>query len=168
MAKNTNSSVFRTVDIDQFCEDNFQDDLADPSTGDGPSSACSDNDTFARLESLSEEIRTLLASGQNVQSLHLALRDPPVKCTDQLLKDMACNCVMQVLMSFKGAERIEEAVESLDKDAVDTLMKYIYRGFELPGSKNVSCALLLLWHEKATLKGGLGSIIRVMTDRKKV
>ena len=75
---------------------------------------------------------------------------------------------MQVLMSFRGAEKIEEAVESLNKDAVDTLMKYIYRGFELTGSEHVNCALLLVWHEKATLKGGLGSIIRVMTDRKKV
>ena len=71
-------------------------------------------------------------------------------------------------MSFKGSEKIEEAVNSLDKDLVDTLMKYIYRGFGLPGSENVSCAVLLVWHEKALVKGGLGSIIRVMTDRKKV
>jgi len=171
MAKNTNSSVFRKVDVDQFCEDNFQDDLADPSTGGGgdrPSSACVDNEIFTRLESMREEVKTLLASGQLIQSLHIVLRDPPVKCKEQLLKDMACNCVLQVLMSFKGSEKIEEAVNSLDKDLVDTLMKYIYRGFELPGSENVSCAVLLVWHEKALAKGGLGSIIRVMTDRKKV
>ena len=90
MAKNTNSSVFRKVDVDQFCEDNFQDDLVDPSVGERPSSACVDNETFTRLESLREEVKTLLAAGQLVQSLQLVLRDPPIKCKDQLLKDMAC------------------------------------------------------------------------------
>ena len=88
MAKNTNSSVFRRLDIDQFCEDNFQDDVVDLPVGEGP--LLSDNDTFARLESQGEEIRTLLATGQLIPSLQLALRDPPVKCKDQLLKDMAC------------------------------------------------------------------------------
>lgn len=69
---------------------------------------------------------------------------------------------------FKGVEKIEEAVNSLDKDSVDVLMKYIYRGFELPASENVTCAALLVWHEKVMEKGGLGSIIRVMTDRRRV
>jgi len=168
MAINTGSSKFRKVDVDQFCEDNFQDDLAEASVGERPASACVDNETFVKLEALQEEINTLLAAGHLVQSLQLVLRDPPVKCKDQLLKDMALNCVLQVLMSFKGIEKIDGAVNDLDSESVDVLMKYLYRAFELAGAENVSCAALLTWHEKATARGGLGSIIRVMTDRKKV
>lgn len=173
MAVNTNSSKFRKVDVDQYCEDHFLDDhgdhtIGDPSSGDRPSSVCVENDTLTKLESLREEVNSLLSTGELFQSLLLVLRDPPVKCKDQLLKDLACSCVFQVLMSFKGAEKIEEAVNGLDKDSIDVLMKYIYRGFELSGSENLSCGALLVWHEKVMAKGGLGSIIRVMTDRRRV
>jgi actin related protein 2/3 complex subunit 5 len=50
-----------------------------------------------------------------------------------------------VLQSFKSAE-IEDAVKSLDQNSIDTLMKYIYRGFEVPSEG--SSALLLTWFEK--------------------
>ena len=89
MAINTGSSKFRKVDVDQFCEDNFHDDLADAPVGERPPSAIVDNETFVKLEALQEEINSLLAAGHLVQSLQLVLRDPPVKCKDQLLKDMA-------------------------------------------------------------------------------
>jgi actin related protein 2/3 complex subunit 5 len=49
---------------------------------------------------------------------------------------------------------------------IDLLMKYIYRGFESPSDG--SSGHLLLWHEKVFEKGGLGSIVRVLTDKKKV
>jgi actin related protein 2/3 complex subunit 5 len=45
-------------------------------------------------------------------------------------------------------------------------MKYIYRGFSEPTDN--SGAILLTWHEKAYAIGGLGSIVRVLTDRKTV
>ena len=48
----------------------------------------------------------------------------------------------------------------------DLLMKYIYRGFESPSEG--SSAQLLFWHEKVFETAGVGSIVRVMTDRKKV
>ena len=48
-------------------------------------------------------------------------------------------------MSFKSSD-IEYAVRSLDQNHLDTLMKYIYRGFEFPSEG--SSAQLLTWHEK--------------------
>lgn len=69
---------------------------------------------------------------------------------------------MKVLMSIKSSSQIEEAVSSLDIELVDVLMKYIYRGFEIPSEKG--SAHLLVWHEKAYSVGGVGSIVRVLTD----
>ncbi len=53
--------------------------------------------------------------------------------------------VMKVLLSFKTSD-VDGAVKSLDSTTVDTLMKYIYRGFENPTEG--SSAQLLTWHEK--------------------
>jgi hypothetical protein len=55
--------------------------------------------------------------------------------------------VLKVLLSFKSSD-IENAVRTLDQPKLDTLMKYIYRGFEFPSEG--SSALLLLWHEKVS------------------
>lgn len=61
------------------------------------------------------------------------------------MKDRAANTVVRVLTSFKSAD-VERAVKSLDAKNIDTLMKYIYRGFESPSDG--SSAILLTWHEK--------------------
>ncbi|KAH0618294.1 hypothetical protein JD844_017354 [Phrynosoma platyrhinos] len=82
-----------------------------------------------------------------------------------LLKDRAESIVLKVLISFKASD-IEKAVQSLDKNGVDLLMKYIYKGFESPSDN--SSAVLLQWHEKALAAGGVGSIVRVLTARKTV
>ena len=52
-----------------------------------------------------------------------------------------------MLISFKSND-IEKAVQSLDKNGVDLLMKYIYKGFESPSDN--SSAVLLQWHEKVS------------------
>lgn len=62
--------------------------------------------------------------------------------------------MLKVLTSFKSSE-IEQAVNSLDRNGVDLLMKYIYKGFEKPTEN--SSAILLQWHEKVRVQGTLGS-----------
>ncbi|NWR77109.1 ARP5L protein, partial [Centropus unirufus] len=80
-------------------------------------------------------------------------------------QEQAQGTMLRVLTTFKSSE-IEEAVNSLDRNDVDLLMKYIYKGFEKPTEN--SSAILLQWHEKVLAAGGLGSIVRVLTARRTV
>ncbi|NP_001405701.1 actin-related protein 2/3 complex subunit 5-like protein isoform b [Mus musculus] len=122
MARNTLSSRFRRVDIDEFDENKFVD----------------------------EHEEAAAAAGE----------PGPDPCEER-----AQGVVLKVLTNFKSSE-IEQAVQSLDRNGIDLLMKYIYKGFEKPTEN--SSAVLLQWHEKALAVGGLGSIIRVLTARKTV
>jgi len=52
---------------------------------------------------------------------------------------------------------MDQAIDTLEQnDLIDVLMKYIYRGFEIPSEG--SSGHLLQWHEKALAKGGVGCI----------
>ena len=66
-------------------------------------------------------------------------------------------------MSLQDAE-ISEAIEHLDPDACDILMKYVYKFM----ARSQNCALMLKVHAQITEKAGPGSIMRVLTDRKQV
>ena len=64
------------------------------------------------------------------------------------LQDRALQLVLRVMLSFKTSE-VDPCVKSLDQQKLDTLMKYIYRGFECPSEG--SSAQLLTWHEKVSV-----------------
>ena len=55
---------------------------------------------------------------------------------------------------------------TVDSESRGVLMKFIYRGFEQP-TENSSARLLVL-HDKVFAVSGVGSIVRVLTDKKKV
>ncbi|XP_023697066.1 actin-related protein 2/3 complex subunit 5-like protein [Paramormyrops kingsleyae] len=150
MAKNTLSSRFRRVDIDEYDENKFVDDQDEAAEHLGPDSA---------------EVDNLIRNGDMMTAFHIALRNPPINTKNPAVKERAQAIVLKVLTSFRAGD-IEQAVRSLDRNGVDLLMKYIYRGFEKPSDN--SSAILLQWHEKAFAVGGLGSIVRVLTSRKTV
>ena len=149
MSKNTGNTKFRKIDVDQYSEDRYEEDLI---TGEdqGPQDG---------------EVSSLLAGGKNQAALQYVLNSAPVMSKNQQVKDKALQLTMKVILSFKSAE-IDQAVKSLNQDQLDVLMKYIYKGFEIPSEG--SSAILLSWHEKTFAIGGLGSIVRVLTDRKRV
>ncbi|KAL1765520.1 actin-related protein 2/3 complex subunit 5 [Sigmodon hispidus] len=151
MSKNTVSSArFQKVDVDEYDENKFIDEEDGGNGQAGPDEG---------------EVNSCLRQGNMTAALQAALKNPPINTKSQAVKDPAGSIVLKVLISFK-ANDIEKAVQSLDKNGVDLLMKYIYKGFESPSDN--SSAVLLQWHEKALAAGGVGSIVRVLTARKTV
>lgn len=148
MAKNTNSSAFRKINVDEYNEDNFKDD---------------ENQENQQLSGIEEsEINQLMMKQKNCEALKICLENAPVFSKNQQMKDQALQVILRVLLSIKPSQ-IDEAIKLLDAEQLDTLMKYIYRGFENP-SDGGSSGHLLQWHEKVFAKSGVGSIVRVLTD----
>ncbi|KAK1334148.1 hypothetical protein QTO34_005148 [Cnephaeus nilssonii] len=160
MARNTLSSRFRRVDIDEFDENKFVDEQEEAAAAAGEPGP----DPSEAMGSYSGSSGGR-GRGDMLRAFHAALRNSPVNTKNQAVKERAQGVVLKVLTNFKSSE-IEQAVQSLDKNGIDLLMKYIYKGFEKPTEN--SSAVLLQWHEKALAVGGLGSIIRVLTARKTV
>ncbi|NXR09287.1 ARP5L protein, partial [Semnornis frantzii] len=84
-------------------------------------------------------------TGDALRAFHAAIRSHPVNSKNPAVKEQAQGTMLKVLTSFKSSE-IEQAVNSLDRNGIDLLMKYIYKGFEKPTEN--SSAILLQWHEK--------------------
>ncbi|KYN00099.1 Actin-related protein 2/3 complex subunit 5 [Cyphomyrmex costatus] len=78
--------------------------------------------------------------------------------------DSARNLTQKVLLSIKS-NQMDDCLAQLDRDLIDVLMKYIYRGFEIPTEG--SSSHLLLWHEKVFNVSGVGCIVRVFSDSKR-
>ncbi|KAG9282472.1 actin-related protein 2/3 complex subunit 5 [Astyanax mexicanus] len=162
MSKNTVSDRFRKVDVDEYDENKFVDEEDGGENQLGPDEA--EVDSLIR-QYPSSSFLTLICKGNLMEALQAVLKNPPINTKNQNVKDRAEGLVLKVLSSFKASD-IEKGVQSLDKNGVDLLMKYIYKGFERP-SEN-SSAILLQWHEKALSAGGVGCIVRVLTARKTV
>ena len=152
MARNTNSNVFRTLDVDQYSEDIYKED----------SQASDSNPLIDANDSL---VESLLSSGKAVEALTHVLHNASLSIKDPKARDTNLAVSLRVLLSFKTSQ-IEAAVAGLDNESRDILMKIIYRGFEVPHEG--SSAQLLVWHEKVYAVSGVGSIVRVMTDKKTV
>lgn len=152
MSKNTNSSQFRTVDVDAYDEDNYEDDAKEDLSG------------SQEVSERAAQVKQLLNLTKNKEALKLALQNPPIGTQDASIKELNYDTLLSVLKTFRSTD-IDGAVEELSTADIDVLVKYLYKGFTCSPDKAAS---LLLWHEKAVKKGGLGCVIRVMVDRKGV
>lgn len=147
MSKSSQSTNFRKVNVDELDEERYQDDTGEATESTGPTEG---------------EIQNLLNAKKNGDALILLLKDPPFN-GGQKEKASRFALVLRVLMQFKSGE-IDGTLKTLSSDDIDVLLKFIYRGFSEPTDS--SCSTLLTWHEKTVAIAGLGSIMRVMTERK--
>lgn len=152
MSKNTRNTAFRKVDVDQFEEEKYEEEVVTDEGVTGPNDA---------------EVQSMLSKGRHGDALQYVLNSPPVTSKNQAVKDKAVQSVMKVLMAYKSSD-IDAAVKALDQTKQDVLMKYIYRGFELSSDGNGYGAQLLVWHDKVFAVAGLGSIVRTLADRRRV
>ncbi|XP_017752354.1 PREDICTED: actin-related protein 2/3 complex subunit 5 [Eufriesea mexicana] len=149
--KDSSASTFRKIDVDQYSDNNFREEDADGGIG-GPTGPDEN------------EILMLLSQGKNAEALISVLRSAPLGCKNQQVKDNARNLTLKVLLSIKSIQ-IDDCLSQLDRDLLDVLMKYIYRGFEIPTEG--SSSHLLTWHEKVYNISGVGSIVRAFADSKR-
>lgn len=80
-----------------------------------------------------------------------------------ILKEKNSAIIEKILNTVTDAE-INGLLDALDSESLDNLMKYVYKFM----SKSSNCSLMLKLHASISEKGGIGSIIRVLTDRKQV
>ncbi|GFU05572.1 hypothetical protein NPIL_6581 [Nephila pilipes] len=153
MAKCTISSAFRKIDIDIYNDDCYREEEEQQPPHSPPTGPDE------------QEIVNLINQGKHVDALKILLRSAPIATKNQSIKDAAFNIVLKVILSIKTSD-IEKTVSQLDREQIDMLMKYVYKGFENPSEGR--SAHLLAWHEKVYAAGGIGSIVRVLTDRKRV
>lgn len=149
--KDSSASAFRKIDVDQYSDNNFREEDADGGIG-GPTGPDEN------------EILTLLSQGKNAEALISVLRSAPLGCKNQQIKDNARNLTLKVLLSIKSTQ-MDDCLAQMDRDLLDVLMKYIYRGFEVPTEG--SSSHLLTWHEKVYNISGFGSIVRAFADSKR-
>lgn len=110
------------------------------------------------------EVISLLAKKDKTRALVVCLQNPPVASKSAELKDANAATIEKVLNTLTEQD-IPAAIEALDLDGCDTLMKYVYR---LMAGSFANNALLLKLHAALFDKAGNGAIVRSMTDRKQV
>ncbi len=71
----------------------------------------------------------------------------------------------KVLLTFTEAD-VTNAINALTLEQCDVLMKYVYKLMEK--EKSQISALLLKLHAQLVEKAGVGSVMRVLVDRKTV
>ena len=99
-----------------------------------------------------------------MEALKLFLAGSPVGIKDPDTKNKSRDLAQRILLAVKK-EEMEPAVSKMDKDTLDVLMKFIYAGFERPVEG--SSGHLLVWHDKVFSASGLGSVVRVLSDKRK-
>ncbi|KAJ3021081.1 Actin- protein 2/3 complex subunit 5-like protein [Thoreauomyces humboldtii] len=151
----------RKVDVDKYGDEDTFVDENETATGSTAVSAQTESDVASR----EGDVRNLLSRGDTRGAIVRALEDPPAGREVQALKDRNTGTVMTALATAKSTD-IVPIVKDLSTQQLDILMKYVYRGMASPEIYN--SAVLLAWHEKVVEVGGMGSIVRVLTDRKTV
>ncbi|KAJ2501708.1 arp2/3 complex subunit [Coemansia sp. RSA 1972] len=117
------------------------------------------------VDQKSAAVRAAISRGNSLEALEKALSEPPYGRGMEAAQSANAQLVSEILMATR-AQDIGSVVGDLSDDDRDVLLKYIYHGLAHPAEFN--CGVLLSWHERVVESGGLGSVVRVMADRRTV
>lgn len=114
--------------------------------------------TFTLPES---DVTSLIHANRYSEALKLAIKHSANIGRKHPQRVQVAELILKVILHVRSNE-IESIVNTLDLDEIDILMRYIYYGFEHP--VDGSSSHLLTWHGKVCNRGGVGSIVRVLTE----
>ncbi|KAG0145206.1 hypothetical protein CROQUDRAFT_723596 [Cronartium quercuum f. sp. fusiforme G11] len=158
-------AAYRKIDIDLYDQDALTEHELYEHDPRSPDQMLSD----AQVKT--QQARSFLTRADVPAVLKLLLTSPPYGPPSPALQS-AQALTLQTLLDTLASTRtsdIPTVLASLDSDQLDWLMKYVYKAMSLiTTDPNTPSAVLLNWHEKLTELGGTGSIVRVMTDRRRV
>ncbi|KAA0150309.1 hypothetical protein FNF27_04856 [Cafeteria roenbergensis] len=121
----------------------------------------------AREAALSERktaVTAAIRSGNSLLAVRTALDSPPFGTKNKDLKTMNFDVVTAAMLSARTDDAISKVVDELTMEECDLLMKFIYRGL----SKGDQTLQFLKWHATTLAKAGPSSIVRVITDKRRV
>ena len=101
---------------------------------------------------------------QPMADLDTLLATAPAGSKDAAAKQTHADQVFAALDKIADS-KIDVTIDAMSPDAGDVLLKYVYKGLETPSDRTPS---LLKWQAKLAEKFGVGSIVRVLSDRKTV
>jgi actin related protein 2/3 complex, subunit 5 len=128
-----------------------------------------DSELMADINKRKTKTLGLVQSKSYVEALKSALEAPPVSSKSMEVKDANAAVVESVLNSI-GESDIASIVRGLSGDDVDVLMKYLYRVMQAPtsGAASTNYPVILKMHAQLVAEFGVGSIVRVISDRRTV
>eukprot|EP01040_Poterioochromonas_malhamensis_P000205 gene205-215_t len=121
----------------------------------------------AEVQQRTPEVERLIMRKDKVNALVLSLQNTNITNASDKAKELQASLVDRVVSQLGEAD-IPNVVNALSLEALDLLMKYIYKFMEKTGDKNNNFAFLLKLHAAVLDKAGVGSIVRVLTERKQV
>ncbi|GAA5882523.1 hypothetical protein JCM3774_005184 [Rhodotorula dairenensis] len=156
---------FRRIDVDQYDEDRL-----DPTTLYHPDPR-PPADVLAAAQQNDRLVRAAVQKGDLAAALQHALEAGQCPYGEDSIpeirqaKSTALATVVTILNSTRSTD-IPDLVGQLSSDQQLWLMKYLYKAMENLGDTNGN--VVLGWHEKLTEVAGIGCIVRVMADRRRV
>eukprot|EP00276_Gloeochaete_wittrockiana_P016276 CAMPEP_0184348330 /NCGR_PEP_ID=MMETSP1089-20130417/27572_1 /TAXON_ID=38269 ORGANISM="Gloeochaete wittrockiana, Strain SAG46.84" /NCGR_SAMPLE_ID=MMETSP1089 /ASSEMBLY_ACC=CAM_ASM_000445 /LENGTH=133 /DNA_ID=CAMNT_0026679985 /DNA_START=54 /DNA_END=455 /DNA_ORIENTATION=- len=112
-------------------------------------------------EERERNVYNLVNGGKGKEALIESLRKPPLGSQNDDIKDRSLALVTSALASFKE-DQIPTALDALNSEHFDNLIKYLYRGLRRPENSN----LFLKWHGAVVRRAGQGCLIRAIAERK--
>lgn len=100
-------------------------------------------------------------SGAALRGLQLLVNNPPVTLKENQPKEAAAEVAVRALSLIKDAD-MSKALNELSDDQLNNCLKYVYWGL----STGQNSASMLKWHASLVDKLGVGSICRVLSEKK--